>query len=102
MFYVCEGIPASPLPVPAELVRDEIHPKHVQFVAAGVEKGVVVFGGPKTDVGGIILIKAPSAEACEAFLSGDPMVAAGAQTYRISEFRIMEHNPCLDPLLADE
>ena len=102
MFYVCEGILADPLPVSEAQVRDEIHPKHVQFVAEGVEKGVVVFGGPKTDVGGIILIKAPSLAACEAFLAGDPMVAAGAQRYRISEFRIMEHNACLDPLLSDE
>ncbi len=102
MFYVCEGNLVSPLPVPEARVRDEIHPKHVQFVAAGVEKGVVVFGGPKTGSGGFLLVKAPSLEACRAFLDGDPMVVAGAQTYRISEMRIMEHNPCLDPLLQDE
>ena len=102
MFYVCEGIPASPLPVPAEQIRDEIHPKHVRFVADGVEKGLVVFGGPKSGDGGILLIKAPSLDACQAFLRGDPMVIAGAQSYRISEFQIMEHDPCLDPLLADE
>ena len=89
------------MPVPAELVRDELHPKHVQFIAAGVEKGVVVFGGPKTGIGGIVLIKAPSPEACRAFLSEDPMVVAGAQTYTVTEFRIVEHQPCLDPILED-
>jgi uncharacterized protein YciI len=102
MFYLCEGILASPLPVPEAQVRDELHPKHVQFIADGVEKGVVIFGGPKSGVGGIVLVKAPSLDACQAFLNGDPMVIAGAQSYRISEFRIIEHNPCLDPLLTDE
>ena len=101
MFYLCEGIPASPLPVPEEKVREEIHPAHVRFVADGVEKGVVVFGGPKTDVGGLLLVKAPSLDACRAFLAGDPMLAAGAQDYRIMEFQIMEHAACLDPLLED-
>ena len=102
MFYLCEGILASPLPVSEAQVRDELHPKHVQFIADGVEKGVVIFGGPKSGVGGIVLVKAPSLDACQAFLNGDPMVIAGAQSYRISEFRIIEHNPCLDPLLTDE
>ena len=101
MFYVCEGNLVSPLPVSIELVRDELHPKHVQFIAAGVDKGMVVFGGPKTGVGGIVLIKAPSLEACQAFLDEDPMVVAGAQRYTITEFRIVEHQPCLDPILED-
>ena len=102
MFYICEAVPASPLPVPAEKVRDEIHPQHIRFVADGVEKGIVVFGGPKTDVGGVILMKAPSMAACRAFLAEDPMLIAGAQSYRIAEFRIIEHHPCLAALLADE
>ena len=99
MFYVCEGNLTSPLPVPVEQVRDELHPKHVQFIADGVEKGFVVFGGPKTGIGGIVLIKAPSLEDCQAFLAGDPMIKAGAQRYDITEFQIIEHNPCLDTLL---
>lgn len=101
MFYVCEGNLTSPLPVPVEQVRDELHPKHVQFIADGVEKGFVVFGGPKTGIGGIVLIKAPSLDACQAFLNDDPMVIAGAQSYTITEFQIVEHDPCLEPLLSD-
>ena len=102
MFYICEGNPKSPLPVPAELVRDKLHPEHVRFVADGVEKGVIIFGGPKTGTGGFILLKAPSMEDCRAFLNNDPMVVAGAQDYRITEFRIIEHHPCLDQILAEE
>ena len=101
MFYVCEGNLTSPLPVSHALIRDELHPRHVQFIADGVDKGYVVFGGPKTGIGGIVLIKAASLEDCQAFLSQDPMVLAGAQSYRITEFQIVEHNACLDPLLAD-
>ncbi len=102
MFYVCEGNLTSPLPVPAELVRSELHPKHVRFIADGVEKGIVVFGGPKTGIGGVVLIKAPDLDTCRAFLDKDPMVLAGAQSYRITEFHIVEHAPCMEPLLADE
>ena len=101
MFYVCEGNLTTPLPVSPEEVRDVLHPKHVQFIAAGVDKGVVVFGGPKTGIGGVVLIKAPDLAACKAFLDEDPMVAAGAQSYTITEFRIVEHHPCLDPLLDE-
>lgn len=101
MFYVCEGNLASPLPVSHEKIRDELHPKHVQFIADGVEKGFVIFGGPKTGIGGIVLVKAPSLDACQAFLSGDPMVKAGAQYYTVTEFQIVEHHPCLEPILAD-
>ena len=36
---------------------------------------------------------------CQAFLAGDPMIKAGAQRYDITEFQIIEHNPCLDTLL---
>ena len=102
MFYICEGNPVSALPVPEALVRDELHPKHVQFVADGVEKGIVVFGGPKTGSGGFLCVKAPCLDACMAFLAQDPLVIAGAQNYRVSEFRIFEHDSCLDPFLADE
>ena len=103
MFYLCEAVSASPLPVPAEKVRDEIHPQHVVYVAEGVEKGIVVFGGPKSDnAGGVILVKAPSLAACQAFLDGDPMRRAGASEYRVTEFLIKEHAPCLDPLLDSE
>ena len=103
MFYICESVAASPLPVSEEKIRTEIHPQHVRFVAAGVEEGWVVFGGPRTNGdGGAILIKAPSEEACRAHLAKDPMLIAGAQSYHVSEFHIFEHNPCLDPLLADE
>ena len=102
MFYICEAFPVSPLPVPEERIRDEIHPLHVQFVAAGVAVGTVVFGGPKPGGGGVILVKAPSMDSCRAFLDGDPMVKAGAQSFRITEFQIFEHAPCLDPILGHE
>ena len=52
--------------------------------------------------GGVILIKAGSLAECRAFLAGDPMVVAGASHYRITEFLIKEHAPCLDPLLDGE
>jgi len=103
MFYICEATLSSPPPVPEERIRDEIHPAHVRFVADGVGKGIVVFGGPKTaGGGGVLLVRAASAAACRAFLDEDPMVRAGAHSFRVTEMRIFEHDPCLDPILRDE
>ena len=99
MFYFGEAFLSDPMPVKD---RDElmaIHDEHVRYVAKGAEQGVVIFGGPKAANGGVVLIKAPSLEDCQAFLAGDPMIKAGAQRYDITEFQIIEHNPCLDPLL---
>ena len=101
MFYLCEASPVPQPPVSAEMIRDEIHPQHVRFVADGVEAGIVVFGGPKTAGGGVILVKAPSLAGCRAFLATDPMVKAGASVFRVTEFQIFEHAPCLDPILSD-
>ena len=61
--------------------------------------------GPRWDqirLAPVILIKAGSLAECRAFLAGDPMVVAGASHYRITEFLIKEHAPCLDPLLDGE
>lgn len=99
MFYFCEAFLSDPMPLPDRETLEAVHTEHIRYVAAGVEQGVVVFGGPKKANGGALLIKAPSMEACEAFLAGDPMIRAGAQRYDVTEFRIIEHAPCLDPLL---
>lgn len=100
MFYICESHLSDPQPVAAERIEKELRPAHVRFVAEGVAERRVVFGGPKTaGDGGFILVSAPSRAACDAFLARDPMVQAGAQSYAVSEFLIMEHDPCIDPLL---
>ncbi len=99
MFYFCEAFLADPLPFPDRETLEAVHNEHIRYIAEGVEKGLVVFGGPKSANGGAILIKAPSVAECEAFLAGDPMIKAKAQHYDITEFQIIENDPCLDPLL---
>jgi len=101
MFYFCEAFLSDPMPVKDKDELTAIHDEHVRYIAAGAERGVVVFGGPKKANGGVVLIKADSIEGCQAFLAEDPMLKAGAQRYDITEFQIIEHNPCLDPLLAE-
>lgn len=100
MFYMCESHAAAHPPVSAEEIQNVIHPAHVRFVVEGIQEGIVIFAGPKTaGGGGFILVSAESADACHAYLDRDPMLKAGAQTYVVSEFRIIDHNPCMDPVL---
>ena len=100
MFYICRSRFIEPLPVSEQLLKRELHPAHVKFVADGVDAGIVVFGGPKTESGGgVLLLRAPDLAACNEFLASDPLVKAGVQSFEVTEFQIFEHAPCLDPLL---
>src|SRR5262245_57451417 len=55
-----------------------IRPTHRQYLSSLLEKGQLVASGPFTDdSGALIIYEAPSLEAAEALLKGDPFHAAG-------------------------
>ena len=61
--------------------KEKIHalrPTHRQYLAGLLEKGQLVAAGPLTDdSGALIVYEAPTPEAAEALLKGDPFHAAG-------------------------
>ncbi|AFA49491.1 hypothetical protein Awo_c27380 [Acetobacterium woodii DSM 1030] len=83
-YYVLEGTFVKNLPDKSELQKaiDE----HLEYLKKGFNDGSILVSGPKIETGGgIIVVKC---EDINKFCSDDPLVKAGIQEYRISEFKL--------------
>lgn len=90
-YYVLEGTFVDNLPEQAELQK--AIDAHLEYLSVGFNDGSVLVSGPKVGAGGgIIIVKCDD---IEKFCSNDPLVKAGVQKYRITEFTL--HN-CQAPL----
>ena len=97
-YYILSGVYNGP--GPDEETAAALLPGHKAFVAAGVERGDVLFGGPRASgVSGMIVVRAESEEALMAYIAADPMVTHGIQHYEITELLPMEHQEYLAPWL---
>ncbi|MGQ0661059.1 YciI family protein [Sphingosinicella sp.] len=62
---------------------------HAAFMMAGVEDGRVRLAGPVDDKGALIVVRAESPEAVEAWLAGDPWTRSGLLvTERIGRWQL--------------
>jgi uncharacterized protein YciI len=52
-------------------------PGHAAFMMEGAADGVVVLAGPVDETGALIIVRAASPEAVEAWLAEDPWTASG-------------------------
>ena len=52
-------------------------PEHAAFMMKGAADGIVVLAGPIEDIGALIVVRAESPEAVEAWLADDPWTASG-------------------------
>ncbi|GLZ33245.1 hypothetical protein Lesp02_54330 [Lentzea sp. NBRC 105346] len=79
--------------------RDErlaARPAHREYIAALVERGVVLLAGPYTDdLGALIVYEADDETAVKEIIAGDPYSSAGV----ITEWRVHEWNTVLGSLL---
>ncbi|WP_020613780.1 YciI family protein [Sediminispirochaeta bajacaliforniensis] len=90
-YYVLEGTFAKDLPEKSELQK--AIDAHLEYLKSGFDDGSILVSGPKAEIGGgIIVVKCDD---IEKFCDGDPLVKAGIQEYRITEFKL--HN-CQDYL----
>ncbi len=97
-YYVLSGVYNDPAP-DAEKAASLLE-GHKAFVAEGVRRGDVLFGGPRASgVSGMIIVRAESDEALQAYINTDPMVLGGVQHYDITEILPMEHQEYLAPWL---
>ncbi|MBE0600877.1 MAG: hypothetical protein IH607_03755 [Firmicutes bacterium] len=82
-FYVLEGIFRTRLPENTSL--EPVIDAHLAYLSAGFQDGSILFSGPRSDGkgGGVIAIKSND---IQAFCQNDPLVQAGIQEYRITEF----------------
>ncbi len=88
-YYMLEGSFAKELPEQDTLqkaIQD-----HLAYLQIGFDDGSILVSGPKAGAGGgIIVVKC---EDIEKFCQDDPLVKAGIQEYRVTEFKL--HN-CQD------
>ena len=83
--------------VPIEAVEPHV-PAHMQWVAAGYEKGWFLASGRKNPrSGGLIFAKGERA-ALEAYLAQDPFVTAGVGHYTLTEVLFSRTAPGLEGL----
>ncbi len=62
--------------------------EHLEYLKIGFNDGSILVSGPKIGTGGgIIVVKC---EDINKFCSDDPLVKAGIQEYRISEFKLYD------------
>jgi len=83
-YYVLEGTFVKNLTDKNELKKaiDE----HLEYLKIGFNDGSILVSGPKIGTGsGIIVVKC---ENINKFCNDDPLVKAGIQEYRISEFKL--------------
>ena len=90
-YYVLEGSFAEALQEPGELKK--AIDAHLDYLQVGFDDGSILVSGPKVGAGGgIIVVKCDD---IEKFCSDDPLVKAGVQQYRITEFTL---HKCQDEL----
>lgn len=88
-YYMLEGSFAKELP--EQGVLQKAIQDHLAYLQIGFDDGSILVSGPKAGAGGgIIVVKC---EDIEKFCQDDPLVKAGIQEYRVTEFKL--HN-CQD------
>ncbi|MCU0493441.1 MAG: YciI family protein [Chloroflexaceae bacterium] len=76
----------------------QVVPEHRAFLQTGYDKGWLLCSGPLVPkTGGLVVARAPSLDALQAFFTNDPYHQQGLATYRFAEFEPVKHQP----LLAD-
>lgn len=82
--------------VPLEAV-DAVLPDHVKWLEEQYEKGLFIASGRKNPRdGGVILAVAESRARIDDTVAGDPFVAAGVTSYRVTEFVATKTAPELE------
>ena len=92
-YFLAQSVMSSPLPVPAEDVGKVYIPMHEKHIAAGIAEGIVLLAGPKvSEGGGLMIARAESREALDAFIARDPLVVNGLATFDVKEFLLNDRS----------
>lgn len=81
---------------PAEV--DAVLPDHVSWLEEHYAQGIFLASGRKNPrTGGIIIAAAEGRARIDAVVAGDPFLAAGVCTYKVTEFFATKTAPELEP-----
>lgn len=85
---------------PMETV-DAVLPRHREFLAKGYNAGSLLMSGPQNPrTGGLIIARAESLEAVQAFFAQDPYALEHVGEYRFVEFEPVRHQAWLADWVA--
>jgi len=86
-YYVLEGTFRNDIPESTD--RQKAIDAHLKYLKSGFENGSILVSGPKAGNigGGIIVLKFND---IDAFCQNDPLVQAGVQEYRVTEFTLFD------------
>ena len=86
-YFLVQSVMASPLPVSPEELTSKYIPMHEKHIAGGIEKGIVLFAGPKIGKsGGFMIARAESVDELQLFTNADPFVLNAIAGFDITEF----------------
>ena len=92
-YFIIQSFMNDPLPVPAEDMPKVYLPLHTKHIASGIEAGMVLFAGPKTqEGGGYFVARAESLEELESFTARDPFTTYGLAHFEIKEFLMYDRS----------
>ena len=62
-------------------------------IAEGIESGMVLFAGPKTqEGGGLFIARAESRDALESYINRDPFTVYGLARFNVTEFLMKDRS----------
>ena len=77
--------------------------EHRAFLQTGYDQGWLLLSGPMVPrTGGMLIGRAPSREALEAFFANDPYRLKGLADYRIIEFEPVKFAPVVEHWVKDD
>ena len=92
-YFLAQSVMADPLPVAAEDIPKIYIPMHEKHIAAGIAEGMVLLAGPKpAEGGGLMIARAESREALDAFLARDPFTVYGLARFEVKEFLLNDRS----------
>lgn len=88
--------------IPYEALGERVA-EHRTFLQIGYERGWLLFSGPQAPkTGGLIVARAPSLEALQAFFADDPYLLNGLAEYRFVEFEPVKRQAFLEEWVTGE
>jgi len=70
---------------------------HIAFLHDAVEKGIILFNGPKPTGGGVLIAKGESLEELQEFFAQDPFIVAGINSRTFTEFFVKDGQDFVKP-----
>ena len=91
-YFVAESTMLASLPVSEKELAEKYIPLHAEHIASGIAAGIVLCAGPKEEGGGIMVARAETREALDAFLDADPFTRFGLARFEVKEFMMKDRS----------